>query len=87
MKRTVFAGLLSLATAVLPETNGADMSSADMNQPQGCVIGEACRPLKDDVPVYVWLVGGKPDQVTGHPQGAPKPIRDASAGLATKTEA
>ena len=89
MKTSIIAGLLMLATAAaaLPETADAHMFTADMKPQQGCVIGTACRPLNVDVPVYLWLVGGKQAQGAVQPQDAPRPIRDASLGLQAKTQA
>jgi hypothetical protein len=87
MKTNILAGLLALATAaaVLPETAAAHPFTADMKPAEGCVIGNACRPLNVDVPVYLWLVGGQQTQgVANQPDAAPRPIRDASLGLAPK---
>ena len=52
---------------------------------EGCVVGNICRPLNVDVPVYLWLIADTQTQGTGEPRAGQREINDASLGLDRKT--
>jgi hypothetical protein len=82
MNTHILAGMLTLAaaTAMLSDTAAAQVLNANLRAPAGCVIGNECRPLNVDVPVYVWLIGGNQQQPVAHP--APRQqIKDTSLDL------